>query len=64
MGGFENEVIETAIKEAASIAFGGIVTMALSPLVAYLSSESATVETASIALSCICHKNHLDLGSD
>jgi cytochrome P450 len=36
MGGFENEVIEAAIKEAASVAFGGIVTaMALSPLVTY-----------------------------
>jgi hypothetical protein len=33
MGGFENDVIETAIKEAACIAFGGILAKPLSPFV-------------------------------
>jgi hypothetical protein len=32
MGGFENDIVETAIKEAASVAFAGIYIKALSPL--------------------------------
>jgi len=38
MDGFDNDVVETALKEAACIAFGGIHVDAQSLLIAYLSS--------------------------
>ena len=68
MNGFENDDIQTAIKEVACMIFGGIHFEGLSSFKDYLFAffflGSAANETVSFALYCIFHNNHFDLDSD
>jgi len=64
MNGFENDVVETAIKEATCIAFAGTLQMTVSSRCSFVFLFSASDETVIIALSCVCSSNNSGLGSD